>query len=1851
MHLGNLQNFENVLDLKIIELYNIRYPKIKQEETIVKKQRLFKSVLVLLLCVALVLPCLPIQAFAAKLDNFDTGSDFSGVKLSLIGDSISTYYGVSNSSTYNPLYLTTSEATFGTYYGNTSHGDYSEFSSVKRADTWWQQTVDTLGMDLLVNNSWSGSFTLIDQGQSNTTEYPAAGYKTRAVNLHKGSTKPDIICVFLGTNDIAYYDELNVGSKADVDTASERNALYTSVNSYKTPSSTIGAYYIMLSRMVATYPDAEIYCLLPTICLNTMGSGRKNALNNFNEGVRYLVNHFEGKGEDVYLVDLPEHSGLVDQATVRSHYYCNNVHPSVAGMDFITSCVVSEILEHTKKGKQTSQICDVTYSFDGAFSSTGLPRKTVVGKPFKLDILPYYTGSDVKLTVTMKDAGGKAVTIPGGGVSGDSVYIPSVTGNITVKAEVVNENSYYWKANSDDFVAVPGNGYTYNKTTLLSGTYKASGDTGVMSSVQYSLNKSVVLKHDQPWVLEWKSGGNTYAGGIMLFNKTADSSTSGNMYVHITQSNVFFGYRDSVGYNNSGIAWTTIASKLGSTAGADIRKEMLEFKVVNVPNGSNNKLWLYVNGVQIGTMDSSKAIGGDTSHASVGSINLSGKDFEFNYLGSASHPWQNCSISYIRAYETGTLETVTSFKDYRWEPSGGKLVSIENESFTENVATQVSGSISGTTFTDATFQLDHDVVLAHDKSWVIEWASSGNTSGHFLMATVLDYKANSAHYIFRQTGSGFLGIGEWNNGIHHNYGLKLSDYGIDGSAYHVYQMKNEPIFKNGAWTSNMVYLYVDGAKIGALNQYFPSGDPSGTTSDWLNGRDLVFGTLGNTGFPLTGCEIKYLQVNTGCAHTFSSWKVTTAATCIKAGSESRTCSQCGEKETRVLEATGHKYTSKTYGTTCQTFAHTCYTCSNCGDTYNVYADEAMSEWQTTKPNMDADLIETATQYRSSQYQTVTSFDTTMDGYETVSSQWIKHDSGVVNYVNSWPSGFDTANSLYKQYNNKSQKVSASTSDTTKVVVDSDKVAGYLYYHWCYSGYPYTSAVKTGSYNRFHAYYSTSAPSTANASDSSDDSYRFDSSTACSDSKWYFYVPVYAQNYTTYKNQFTYGRWGTPSDWSLTPIEAADDIKVETRTVYRYVTGELAKHNYVNNVCTVCGQEKPVVDFYLFGYINGANYGCEEDFSNMGTYKFQAGRLTAKFDQDSYVGVKTTNNSDWYMTSGWQGNGVTSVTLYNTESINNADKLYVPGGVELIFTLVDNGNDTLILSYEMKQCVHNYKGTVTRNPDCLNAGVKTFTCTECGDTYTESISATGHSMNTVVTKPTCTNAGYTVYTCKTCGYSYTGDRTTALGHSYSTTIVPNTCTESGHTLYTCAACGHSYTADQTPATGHNYQNGSCTNCGATDPNYAASYYLVGYINGADYGCEGDYANMGQYKFVNGKLTVTFNQDSYVFLKTEGNTKWFMTQSYCTDTTAILYNTETGASEKMRVPGNVEITFTLTENTNGTVTLSYATAASVKPTLTLKSPTLEFKDMITVNAFFTAENIQDVVEMGMITYKNSVAQWNVETADHVIPGTTYDENTGRYIAHSQGIHAKYLGDTVYLACYAKLTDGSYVYTSKLAPYSPVQYATSQLKNSSDVKLKQLVAAMLNYGAEAQLFFGHNVENLANASLTAQQKALPEAYREDMAGTVPTASTAKQGSFANNSGFSKRYPAISFEGAFCINYFFTPKYTPVGDITLYYWNAEDFNAVSVLTTANASGSMKLEQEASGEYRGDIVGISAKNLSEAVYVAAVYSDGTTTWTSGVLGYSIGAYCSGQSSKGAAVAALAEATAVYGYHAKAYFG
>ena len=118
-------------------------------------------------------------------------------------------------------------------------------------------------------------------------------------------------------------------------------------------------------------------------------------------------------------------------------------------------------------------------------------------------------------------------------------------------------------------------------------------------------------------------------------------------------------------------------------------------------------------------------------------------------------------------------------------------------------------------------------------------------------------------------------------------------------------------------------------------------------------------------------------------------------------------------------------------------------------------------------------------------------------------------------------------------------------------------------------------------------------------------------------------------------------------------------------------------------------------FYLFGYINGKDYACEDDAANMGGYQFVNGKLEAHFTEDSYVAVKRENNARWYMTDGWLGMDVTSATLYDTAITgSNSNKLYVPGGIDVVFTLKENADGSLILSYAKAQTSYSVSGTLS-----------------------------------------------------------------------------------------------------------------------------------------------------------------------------------------------------------------------------------------------------------------------------------------------------------------------------------------------------------------------------------------------------------------------------------------------------------------------------------------------------------------------------------------------------------------------------
>ena len=156
------------------------------------------------------------------------------------------------------------------------------------------------------------------------------------------------------------------------------------------------------------------------------------------------------------------------------------------------------------------------------------------------------------------------------------------------------------------------------------------------------------------------------------------------------------------------------------------------------------------------------------------------------------------------------------------------------------------------------------------------------------------------------------------------------------------------------------------------------------------------------------------------------------------------------------------------------------------------------------------------------------------------------------------------------------------------------------------------------------------------------------------------------------------------------------------------------------------------------------------------------------------------------------------------------------------------------------CNHNYVLT-SSTATCTEAGTATYTCTKCGDSYTESMAATGHSFTTKAsdskaTDATCTAAATYYVQCDNCEVvsdSKTVPVGNANGHTSAAAVRENkvaaTCAAAGsydEVVY-CSVCKAEIsrtqkTIDKLP---HDFGNNLeyCANgCGTKNPNYVPPY---------------------------------------------------------------------------------------------------------------------------------------------------------------------------------------------------------------------------------------------------------------------------------------------------------------------------------------------------------------------------------------------------------------------------------------------
>lgn len=246
---------------------------------------------------------------------------FLGKKISILGDSISTFSG------YIPS-------------GNAVWYPRGEVTEV--ADTWWYQLIQQQGATLGVNESYSGSKVAadgLDKSMCSTT---------RIRNLGNKGT-PDLILFYGGTNDIDQdttalehlgsfdssirYDDIDINSNEGC------------AEDMKTSTYAIG-FRVAIQKRQKLYPLAKIVVLLPLYTGWTSGNGTQGAgypmqmLEAYNNVAKSIcdyfgINYIDLRKAGINAFNLEEYMGNGGDA--------RNIHPNKAGMKLLCNYISSQL--------------------------------------------------------------------------------------------------------------------------------------------------------------------------------------------------------------------------------------------------------------------------------------------------------------------------------------------------------------------------------------------------------------------------------------------------------------------------------------------------------------------------------------------------------------------------------------------------------------------------------------------------------------------------------------------------------------------------------------------------------------------------------------------------------------------------------------------------------------------------------------------------------------------------------------------------------------------------------------------------------------------------------------------------------------------------------------------------------------------------------------------------------------------------------------------------------------------------------------------------------------------------------------------------------------------------------------------------------------------------------------------------------------------------------------------------------------------------------------------------------------------------------------------------------------------
>ena len=441
-------------------------------------------------------------------------------------------------------------------------------------------------------------------------------------------------------------------------------------------------------------------------------------------------------------------------------------------------------------------------------------------------------------------------------------------------------------------------------------------------------------------------------------------------------------------------------------------------------------------------------------------------------------------------------------------------------------------------------------------------------------------------------------------------------------------------------------------------------------------------------------------------HDLGEWTETTAPTCTEKGEDRRDCSRCDYYETREVDALGHDYKAVVTAPTCTERGYTTHTCSRCSDSYvDTYVNAINHDWDegvvTTAPTCTEKGIKTYTCQNDANHTYTEAVDALGHDYDAVVTAPTCTEDGYTTY----------------------------TCSVCGDTYTDDEVAA------------------TGHTEVLDA---AVAPDCEN--------------TGLTEGK-----------HCSVCGTVTVAQTVVPAKG-----HTEGEVVVENN-----VAPDCENAGSYDNVvyCTVCDAElsRETVTVDALGHTEVVDEAVAPDCENTGLTEGK---------HCSVCGTVTVAQTVVSATGHTEVIDVAKASTCTETGLTEGKHCSVCGTVTVAQTVVDALGHTEVIDAAVA-------------PTCTESGLTEGKhCSACGEVLIAQtvVDALGHDYDAVVTAPTCTAQGYTTYTCSVCGDTYTDDEVAATGHTevVDAAVAP-TCTTTGLTEGKhCSVCNAVLVAQETVA---------------------------------------------------------------------------------------------------------------------------------------------------------------------------------------------------------------------------------------------------------------------------------------------------------------------------------------------------------------------------------------------------------------------------------------------------------------------